>query len=66
VTGDVPSVRKLDGVRQQVDQDLTQSLFVGTHDHRQVVGTFEMKVQSLCFRLHSEHVNDLIEELVDN
>ncbi len=53
----------LDGVREQVDQDLTQTLLVGVHVQRQVRRPLVMEVDALGRRLQPEHVDQLIQEL---
>src|SRR5690606_33545929 len=54
-----------DGVGQQVDEDLTQALFVGTHPARQAVRAVEVEGQALVLGLQAEHVDQLIEQQVD-
>ena len=58
----LPALRELDGVRQQVDQDLAQALFVGVDHDRQHGRPLENEIDALGGRLQAKHVDELIEE----
>src|SRR5260370_236937 len=60
---DAASLGELDGVRQQIDQDLAQTLFVGIHHDRQHRRPFENELGALGGSLQTEHSNELIEKL---
>ena len=62
---DPPGIGELDGVGQEVDEDLPQPLLVGAHMHRQFAGPRVAEGQPLGFRLQPEHVDQLVEEIVD-
>ena len=53
----------LDGVRNQVDQDLAQPLLVGVDVQRQMWRALVQKVDALGGRLQAEHVHQLVQEL---
>ncbi len=56
---------ELDRVRQEVDQHLTQPLFVGVDHRRQVGRPLEDEIDLLCLRLQAEHADQLIEEFAE-
>ena len=58
---DAAHVRELDGVAEHVDEDLTQSLLVGTDELRQRLGERAAKLDALGRRLQLEHANDLLD-----
>ena len=57
------ALREFDGVRQQIDQDLAQALFVGEHHEGQHVRPLEDEIDALGGGLKPEHANELIEKL---
>ena len=54
---------ELDGVRQQVDQDLAQAFFVGIDHDRQDRRPLEDEIDAPGGGLQSEHADQLIEEI---
>ena len=55
-------LRELDGIRDQVDQDLPQPLLVGINHERQHGRPLEDEIDALGGRLQAEHADQLIEE----
>ena len=55
--------RELDGVREEVEQDLAQALLVGGDHQRQGLGPGEAEVEGGALRLEPDHVDDLVEEV---
>ena len=58
-------IGELDGIRQQVDQDLAQALFIGGHVFRQKTFVVVFEQDAFCFRLQPEHLHDLIQQRTD-
>ena len=56
---------ELDGVRQQVDQDLAQPLFVGIDHDRQHRRPLEDEIDALGGGLQAEHADELVEEFAE-
>ena len=59
------ALRELDGVRQQVDQDLAQALLVGVDHDRQDRRPLEDEIDALGGGLQAEHADQLIEKLAE-
>ena len=55
-------LREFDGVRQQIDQDLAQPLFVGIDHDGQHRRPLEDEIDALGGGLQAEHADELIEE----
>ena len=58
-------LRELDGVGQQVDQDLAQPLLVGIDHDRQHRRPLEDEIDALGGGLQAEHADQLVEELAE-
>ena len=58
------AIGELDGIRQQVDEDLAQALFIGAHVTRHHAGALMLEGQALGKRLRAEHVDDLVEKVL--
>ena len=58
--GDLALRRELDGVAQQVDQDLAHPLLVGAHDLGQGALRLEAEGQPLAGRLQLEHARHFV------
>ncbi len=56
------ALRVLDGIRQQVDEDLPQTLLIDVHECRQIRRPAVDELDALGRRLQPEHVDDLVEE----
>ena len=59
----LPARRELDGVAQQVDQNLAHALLVGTHHGRQGTAFLETKSQPLGLRFQLKHAGHVLHEL---
>ena len=57
--------RELDRVREQIEHDLIQPLFVGTHDHVGVAGK-EIEGDAFTGRLRSNEREERLEHVTDN
>ena len=55
-------LRELQRIRQQVDQNLAQALFVGIHDEGQYRRPLEDEVDALGGSLNAKHADELVEE----
>ena len=59
----LPALGELDGVGQQVDQDLAQAVLVGVDDGGQRLRRHVVELDALGGGLQAEHVDELVEEL---
>ena len=58
-------LREFDGIRQQIDQNLPQALFIGIDHDRQHGGPLEDEIDPLGGSLQAEHADELIEEIAE-
>ena len=63
--GDRAALGEFDGVRQQVDQQLTQPLLVRGSGDRKIARRCEIESDALAVGLNAEHIDDLREEGAD-
>ena len=65
VQPDLALVRELDGIGQEIDEDLAQALFVGAHQRGQVRRAGELEAEPGGLRLQPHHGDNLVQKLVD-